>query len=333
MAKALIKEFGVDNRIVWFCEGRADFVSRNKDLFPLLREAGLVRIQIGVESGSQKVLDLYRKGIKVAEIEAAVATLRDADIPSIYGNFIIGGAVETSETMQQSIDLAKRLIASAPGRMECAASMLGLYPGTAISKGPSQFGLRIIDPQMLRCLSLQHPVAVTEKMGVNDILTAYDEFSREVLQAYEATVPSIPFPLIRRHIDLQAYGVTTRWCEMFMGYPCIKSYHEMLNRKGYRSIRAIEKTDLLSMVPYRTARVLDVEDDQIAVKSHPRKILFNEMATKIYEFCSGKQTVEEIIRLLRQGLDTTPPEPFLTEQVIAVLRKMDDQFLVVFSDL
>lgn len=122
----------------------------------------MARIQIGIESGSQAVLDSYRKGTTVEQIENAVKILAEAGIPSIYGNFIIGGAFETQETIKSSIDLAKRLIQIAPGRLEIAASILGLYPGTAIARNPQQFGLQIVDPDMLSCISLQHPVAVTE---------------------------------------------------------------------------------------------------------------------------------------------------------------------------
>jgi radical SAM superfamily enzyme YgiQ (UPF0313 family) len=53
----------------------------------LLCKAGLVRIQIGVESGSQEILDLYRKQVQVEEIIQAVEILQSAKVPSIYGNF------------------------------------------------------------------------------------------------------------------------------------------------------------------------------------------------------------------------------------------------------
>lgn len=333
IANGLINRFGTDNRLIWFCEGHVDFINNNEDLFPLLKEAGLVRVQIGIESGSQEVLDLYGKEIQVEEIQTAVTILRDADIPSIFGNFIIGGAIETPVTIQQSIRLAKRLISLAPGRMEVSASMLALYPGTDISKNPSRYGLKVIDPQMLRCVSLRHPVAVTEKMGVNEILAAYSKFEQEVVMAYEEVIPSIPYQLIHKHLDFRSYGLITHWSKLFLRYPSVKTYYRMLGCEGYHSIYTIDINKILAMVPYRTVKLLEIEEGHLAVKAHPRKIIFNEMSAKIYELCSGKLTVEEIIKVLRQTIEVLPPEPYLTEQVIEVLREMGVRFLVIFSDL
>jgi radical SAM superfamily enzyme YgiQ (UPF0313 family) len=332
IARGLLKEFG-PARLKWFCEGRADFIVKHKDLFPLLREAGLVRVQIGVESGSQEVLDSYRKGIRLADTEEAVAILRDADILSIYGNFIVGGALESPDTVRQSIELAKRLIALAPGRMECTASILGIFPGTAVTRDPARFGLKIIDPSMRRCVSLRHPVAVTARMSVNDILNAFHEFNREVALAEAEAVASIPSEVMRRQVELVFYGAKTHWADVFLRSSAIKTYHGMLSRKEHRSMRTIAPESLLSMVPHRTGGILEVEDGALAVKAHPRKILFNEMAGAIYELCAGKLSVAEIVGVLRETRDFLPPEPALTQHVVDVLHDMDEQFLLVFSDL
>lgn len=48
-------------RIKWYCEARADILSKNLDVLPLLKQAGLVKIQLGGESGCQEILDAYKK--------------------------------------------------------------------------------------------------------------------------------------------------------------------------------------------------------------------------------------------------------------------------------
>ena len=45
----------------WFCEGRIEVLYRDPEIIDILADAGLTRIQLGLESGSQKVLDAYRK--------------------------------------------------------------------------------------------------------------------------------------------------------------------------------------------------------------------------------------------------------------------------------
>jgi len=136
--------------------------------------------QIGVESGRQEILDAYNKGKAVDEIERAVSILCVADIPAIYGNFIIGGTRETAEAAQKSIDLAKRLKASAPGRMECGASIPAIYPGTVIYKDPAKHGLKIIDRQIKRAISGTYPMAAAERWGEKEILLARYEFLQEI---------------------------------------------------------------------------------------------------------------------------------------------------------
>jgi hypothetical protein len=69
------------------------------------------------------------------------------------------------------------------------------------------------------------------------------------------------------------------------------------------------------------------------IKAHPRKIIFNDTSSKIYELCSGKLTVAEIISQLRQSVEMLPPEPFFTKQVVEVLKELDERMLVIFSSL
>jgi len=332
IAKGIQKRFGGKERLIWFCEGRVDFITKNRELFPLLNDAGLVRIQLGIESGSQEILDLYGKQIQLSEIEEAVCILRDADIPSIFGNFIIGGARASPETVQSSIDLVEKLITLAPGRMEASASMLAFFPGTKVKSNPELFGLEIIDPRMLRGISLQHPAAVTQKMGKNDILDAYSKFTTAVAKAYEKNLPQIPPSLISRHIKFKKFGLSTNWSQIFSLYPTVAAYFEFLNKPGYFSMGSIQQEQLLDKVPHRTAPILNVDNGNLSV-NHPREVIFNDLGGQIYELCSGKLNNREIISELRTKNHVLPPDPYFTDQVFEVMQALDDRFLLVFSDL
>jgi len=56
------------------------------------------------------------------------------------------------------------------------------------------------------------------------------------------------------------------------------------------------------------------------------------MAARIYELCSGKLTIEEIVEAVRKNNDVLPPVPIVTEQVIDILKQMEDRFMIVFGD-
>lgn len=333
IANGLIKEYGGSDRFKWFCEGRVDFIIRNPDLFPLLREAGLVRVQIGIESGSQEILDLYRKQVQVDDIVKAVEILRDGDIPSIYGNFIIGGPHETAETIGESIELARTLIAKAPGRMECASCFLGLYPGTELSLKPDHYGLDVCDPEMMTCISLHHPVATPKGKSKHWVMEQYYRFNEAILGHYQTVMADVSLELIEEHLKLRAYDVTSKWSDLYLNYPCIRQCEYMQKKHGPRNSR-VSDAELAELIPRRSVGLLDTTAGRFAVFAHPQgPVILNAMAGKVYELCSGKYRLREIIAVLRAGSNNVPPEPYFSEQVISLVRDMKRRYLLYFSDL
>lgn len=90
-----------------------------------MREAGCIRMFIGIESGSQRMLDLYQKGYKKEEIKAKINFVKKAGIEAT--GFFMVSSEDTENDFQQSVQLAK----------ECdldyvLVTTLELYPGTAL---------------------------------------------------------------------------------------------------------------------------------------------------------------------------------------------------------
>jgi anaerobic magnesium-protoporphyrin IX monomethyl ester cyclase len=91
----------------WMCNTRAHLVS--EELFAKMKKAGLKQVYIGMESGSQRILDeVYQKDIKIEHVNKAVKILNDLDI-KIHGYFIVGAPTETEEEIKQTIKFAKNL--------------------------------------------------------------------------------------------------------------------------------------------------------------------------------------------------------------------------------
>jgi len=89
-----------------------------------MRQAGCRRIFIGIESGSQKVLDWMKKGYRTGEMAAKIRLVHKAGIESL-GFFIVGSPPETQQDFEQSIALAK-----ASKLDYVVVSRLLAYPGT-----------------------------------------------------------------------------------------------------------------------------------------------------------------------------------------------------------
>jgi len=93
-------------KVIWSCETRVNLV--DKELLTMMKKAGCYSISYGLESGNQAILDTINKNTTLEEAEEAVRSTREAGIHAIR-YFMIGSPGETPETIQQTINLAKRL--------------------------------------------------------------------------------------------------------------------------------------------------------------------------------------------------------------------------------
>lgn len=100
--KELMEDIG--EKITWGCAGRANLMT--KDLIAAMADAGCVLIGYGIESGSQKMLDYIKKGVKVSQAKEAIRLTRRylgwADC-----SFMIGYPGESKETIQETIDFCR----------------------------------------------------------------------------------------------------------------------------------------------------------------------------------------------------------------------------------
>lgn len=92
--------------LIWSCNFEVKIASR--EMLEHMKRAGCWSVMIGVESGSQEILDRIKKGITIEEV------LRVSDWCHELGlmgraSFIIGHPGETRETVNQTLDLARRV--------------------------------------------------------------------------------------------------------------------------------------------------------------------------------------------------------------------------------
>ncbi len=93
-------------RIKWSCNSRVDTL--NGEMLRAMREAGCWLVSFGVESGSQEILDLMKKGITKEQVRAAVNLCRlEGVLTSVY--FLIGSPWESEATFRETVDFAKQL--------------------------------------------------------------------------------------------------------------------------------------------------------------------------------------------------------------------------------
>jgi radical SAM superfamily enzyme YgiQ (UPF0313 family) len=109
-------------KFVWSCDTRVDVLG--DELLREMRLAGCERLSLGVESGSQKILDAIDKKITVDEILASSALAKKYGIKLRY-YMMVGNRGETRETFEESLRFLDR---AKPHQYIFAA--LSVYPGT-----------------------------------------------------------------------------------------------------------------------------------------------------------------------------------------------------------
>lgn len=100
----LIIESGL--KITWSANTRAD--TADFEMAKLMYKSGCRLVSIGVESGSQYMLDKMGKNIKLDDVRKTVKIFKKAKI-RIYNYFVIGLPWETEETIEDTIKFAIEL--------------------------------------------------------------------------------------------------------------------------------------------------------------------------------------------------------------------------------
>ena len=212
-----------NGEIKWFCEARVDILIRNLHLLPLMKKAGLIRIQLGGESGSQKVLDAYNKNMQIDQLVTVVKEIYKAGIPSIYINYIIGGALENLETFNDTIELAKRILEIAPGCVEIGSSLFSPYVGTPMRNHPESYGIKILDKDLLRGPDGHIPTVETNQLNEYKISQLKAIFDSEIINVKKSLLMKLSDEEILTHFYMKRdYSINTNWYDQCIGIESFK---------------------------------------------------------------------------------------------------------------
>lgn len=103
-------------RVMAFCGGMRDrglripfavfarVDSLNEEIAAALKDAGCIQVILGIESGSQRMLDFYCKGVTVEQNLQAMKLLNKYQLP-INANVMVNGVNETEEDYRQTVEL------------------------------------------------------------------------------------------------------------------------------------------------------------------------------------------------------------------------------------
>lgn len=139
----------------------------DEEMLAKLKQAGCMRIQYGVESGSDEILKLMNKGITVEQAREAVKLTKKFGI-DVYLDFMIGYPKETKEQIMKTINFAKELD---PDYVQFAITTL--YPATKIYE--DALNSKLLDTDFWKNVATNPPEKILPPL-------ASDRFTRSELE-------------------------------------------------------------------------------------------------------------------------------------------------------
>lgn len=120
----------------WQCQIRPDEKISN---IQTLEKMGCYHVGIGLESGSQKILDIVNKQSKIENIPKVISECKNNNI-KVHPYLILGLPSESHETIKETIEFLRMIEPDSVG-----ISIFVPYPGTYIYNHLDQFDIKIED--------------------------------------------------------------------------------------------------------------------------------------------------------------------------------------------
>lgn len=124
---------GLLSRVSFSCQARVDQITR--PLLEQMKRCGMEGIAFGVESGSQRILDFYRKGIKVEDTVRAFDLCHQMGVGT-HAFIMLGAPEETRQDLEATIRLIERIRPNS-----VSVSITTPAPGTALFDFTEEHGL------------------------------------------------------------------------------------------------------------------------------------------------------------------------------------------------
>lgn len=133
-------------KFAWSALSRIDTITEEK--LRIAKSCGCWQILYGIESGSQEILDFYRKRISVSQIEKAICLTKKCGIYT-KGLFMWGNPLESKKSLRQTRELISRLPLD-----DISITFFAPYPGADIWEQANKFGQCEKDWEKLTCFGI-----------------------------------------------------------------------------------------------------------------------------------------------------------------------------------
>ncbi|KNZ41884.1 B12-binding domain-containing radical SAM protein [Acetobacterium bakii] len=301
---------------VWFCEGHPGFLVKHSKLIGEMIASGMVRMQIGMESGVDEVLEAYGKQAKPADIQKVVEICFAEGLPQLTGNYIIGGAFETEATLEATTTTVLELLDLAPGMLDLSTTFIMPLPGTQIYNHPEKFGIVLEDRECITAIE-DFPVNHTQGLSLPEVCMGRSRFITKVSNKMKEQFAAglVPKERIRQDFKLAfKYGLAAGYLKFIYAKNkvMVDYYKKLIDYDGL-----LKEWHELSEDEQKNWIIQKIPDlSMIDIKA----LTQNEFECLRY---SGKVTISEMTEILKLS----------AEKMKKLLMKMSDDYLILFSEV
>jgi len=299
---------------VWFCEGHPGFLVKHPELIREMIDSGMVRMQIGMESGVEAVLKAYGKQASPEDIKKVVQICYAEGLPQLTGNYIIGGAFETAATLAETTKTVLALLDLAPGMLDISTTFLMPLPGTQIYQHPEKFGITLEDRECLTNLE-DFPVNHTQALSLPEVCMGRSRFISAVSHKMKEQFENgrISKERIRADFNLAFnYGIAAGYLKFIYGKNqlMLAYYRRLIEYQGL-----LKEWQELNEQEKKTWVIQKISDfSQLDINT------LSPLETDIL-VCAGRCTISE----MAEELNLT------SKQIERQLKIMSDRYLILFS--
>ena len=152
--------------VSWSCQLRVDFVT--EDLLRVLKSTGCRVVSYGIESGSQRILDLDEKRIRIEQVERAFALHRKMGLPAI-ALVIIGHPHERPEDLEATYRLLRRI-----RPVYSSVQFMAPFPGTRLHDEVAERTGTIVSRHWLDYVAAREPLFIPHDLS-RELMLEYFE--------------------------------------------------------------------------------------------------------------------------------------------------------------
>ena len=317
---------------IWFADGHVRVLLAHPEYLPMMIDAGLCRMQIGIESTCQPIIDLYNKNVRKEEFYRVLDMCLEAGLPQLVGNIIIGGAMETEASIRETFDTIYDLLRRSRGILDVTSTLYSNFPGTAMSRAPENFGLNILDPDGLTSFG-DYPIARTAELSLDRIAQLRREFivnTQRVMRECVKNGEVDDWRIMQTFKLQQRYGLTNMWYIFGMPSNNLKRFYTYNSAYGtaYGKLRDVD-----SAIPVRTM-FLSGERDYLKPIPSLDGYPVSPFESELVRLCAGKLTVGEICaRLWVSHGDAFSDENELRDFALNRMKALNDRRMLVFTEM